>query len=63
MVSAVGALQPTITLAFILILGLFVPGLLAEEADKMTLAVKFLAGLMMTVCIYLSQPWVRGNIG
>ena len=53
LVSAVGALQPTITLFLILILGLFVPGLLAEEADKMTLAVKFLAGLMVAVGIYL----------
>jgi uncharacterized membrane protein len=53
LVSAVGALQPTITLVFILILGLFMPGLLAEEADKRTLAVKFLAGLMVAVGIYL----------
>jgi hypothetical protein len=53
LVSAVGALQPTITLAIILILGLFMPGPLAEEADKMTLVVKFLAGLMVAVGIYL----------
>jgi uncharacterized membrane protein len=53
LVSAVGALQPTITLAFILIIGLFMPGPLAEEADKMTLAVKLLAALMVAAGIYL----------
>jgi uncharacterized membrane protein len=53
LVSAVGALQPTITLVFILILGLFMPGLLAEEADRNAVAVKFLAGLMVAAGIYL----------
>jgi uncharacterized membrane protein len=53
LVSAVGALQPTITLVFILILGLFMPGLLAEEADRNAVAVKSLAGLMVAAGIYL----------
>ncbi len=53
LVSAVGALQPTITLLYVLLLGLFLPGLLEEELERRTLALKFIAGVMVVVGVYL----------
>lgn len=53
LVSAVGALQPTVTLIYVLALGLFMPGLLEEELDRRNLALKFLAGVMVVVGVYL----------
>jgi hypothetical protein len=53
LVAAVGALQPSITLAYILVLGLYLPGLLKEELDQKTLALKFLAGILVVAGIYL----------
>jgi uncharacterized membrane protein len=53
LVSAVGALQPSITLIYILALSLFMPGLIEEEIDRRTLALKFIAGILVVVGIYL----------
>ncbi len=53
LVSAVGALQPSITLIYILALSLFLPGLIEEEIDRRTLALKFIAGFLVVIGIYL----------
>ncbi len=53
LVSAVGALQPAITLIFVLALGLFMPGLLEEEIDRRTLALKLIAGIFVVIGVYL----------
>jgi hypothetical protein len=53
LVSAVGALQPSITLIYILALSLFLPGLIEEEIDRRTLVLKFLAGFLVVIGIYL----------
>jgi uncharacterized membrane protein len=53
LVSAVGALQPSITLIYILALSLFMPGLIEEEIDRRTLALKFIAGFLVVIGIYL----------
>lgn len=53
LVSAVGALQPVITVVYVLALNLFMPGLLEEEIGKRTLALKLLAGILVLVGVYL----------
>lgn len=53
LVSAVGALQPAITLIYILALSFFVPGLLEEELDRGTLILKFVAGILVVIGVYL----------
>ena len=52
LVSSVAALQPFFTLVYILILGIFRPGLLEEEKDKRTLVLKVLAVFLIIVGIY-----------
>ena len=52
LVSSVAALQPFFTLVYILILGIFRPGLLEEEKDKRTLILKVLAVFLIIVGIY-----------
>lgn len=53
LVSAVGALQPSITLVYILALGFLIPRLLEEEMDRRTLAMKFMAAMLVVIGIYL----------
>jgi uncharacterized membrane protein len=53
LVSAVGALQPSITLTYVLALSFFLPGLIEEEIDRRTLALKFIAGFLVVIGIYL----------
>ncbi len=52
LVSSVAALQPFFTLVYILILGIFRPGLLVEEKDKRTIALKVLAIFLIIIGIY-----------
>jgi uncharacterized membrane protein len=53
LVSSVAALQPFITLVYVILLGLFVPGILQEELDRKTIAQKTLAILLIIVGVYL----------
>lgn len=53
LVSAVGAIQPSLTLIYILALSPFMPGLLEEEVDRKTLILKFTAGALVVVGVYL----------
>jgi uncharacterized membrane protein len=53
LVSSVAAMQPFITLIYVLLLGLFVPGVLAEELDKKTMALKMIAVLLIVIGVYL----------
>lgn len=52
LVSSVAALQPFFTLVYILILGVFWPGLLEEEKDRRTLVLKVSAIFLIVVGIY-----------
>ncbi|MBN1235890.1 MAG: EamA family transporter [Methanotrichaceae archaeon] len=53
LVSSVAALQPFITLVYIILLGLFIPGILHEELDRKTVALKTVAILLIAVGVYL----------
>lgn len=53
LVSAIGAMQPSMTLICILALSRFVPGVINEELDRKSLTLKFMAGVLMVVGIYL----------
>jgi drug/metabolite transporter (DMT)-like permease len=53
LVSSLAALQPFITLFFILLLGRFYPGLLAEQMDGKSLAMKAAAFLLIVAGVYL----------
>jgi drug/metabolite transporter (DMT)-like permease len=53
LVSSVGALQPFITLLYVILLGLFVPGILQEELDIRTMAIKTAAVLLIAVGVYM----------
>ena len=53
LVSSVAALQPFITLVYVILLGLFVPGILPEELDRKTMALKTVAILLIVVGVYL----------
>jgi uncharacterized membrane protein len=53
LVSSVAALQPFITLIYVVLLGLFVPGILQEELDRKTMALKTVAILLIAVGVYL----------
>ena len=53
LVSSVSALQPFITLFYVVILGLFVPGILQEEMDRGTIALKIAAILLIVAGVYL----------
>jgi len=53
LVSSVSALQPFITLLYVAALGLAFPGILVEELDKRTLALKGLAIIMIVAGVYL----------
>ncbi|HUS75754.1 MAG TPA: EamA family transporter [Methanothrix sp.] len=53
LVSSVAALQPFITLVYVILLGLFVPGILPEELDRKTMALKTVAIFLIVVGVYL----------
>jgi len=53
LVSSVAALQPFITLAYVILLGLFVPGILQEDQDRKTMILKMIAILLIVVGVYL----------
>lgn len=53
LVSSVAAMQPFITLIYVMLLGLFVPGVLAEELDGKTMALKMLAVILIIIGVYL----------
>ena len=53
LVSSVAALQPFLTLVYVILLGLFVPGILQEELDRKTMALKTVAILLIVVGVYL----------
>jgi hypothetical protein len=55
LVSSVSALQPFITLVYIILLGLFVPGILPEVMDKKTMTLKTAAILLIVVGVYLAS--------
>jgi len=51
--SSVAALQPFITLIYVLLLGIFMPGILKEELDPRTLALKISALFLIVAGVYL----------
>ena len=53
LVSSVAALQPFITLVYVILLGLFVPGIVQEVLDRKTIAQKTFAILLIIVGVYL----------
>lgn len=53
LVSAVGAIQPSLTLIYILALSFFMPGLLEEEVGRKTLTLKLMAGALVVAGVYL----------
>ncbi len=53
LVSSVSALQPFITLLYVVLLGIFVPGVLQEEMDRRTVALKIGAILLIIAGVYL----------
>lgn len=53
LVSSVAALQPFITLIYVIVLGLFVPGVLEEELDRKTIALKTIAVILIIAGVYL----------
>jgi drug/metabolite transporter (DMT)-like permease len=53
LVSSVSALQPFITLIYVILLGLIRPGMLEEEMDKRTLLLKLAALIMIIAGVYL----------
>jgi uncharacterized membrane protein len=53
LVSSAAALQPFITLVYVIALSLIVPGVLTEELDMKTLSFKLLAVLLIVAGVYL----------
>ncbi len=53
LVSSVSALQPFITLFYVVLLGLFVPGIMPEEMGRKTIALKIAAILLIVAGVYL----------
>lgn len=53
LVSSVSALQPFITLVYVILLGRFVPGVLSEELDRKTMVFKTAAVLLIAIGVYL----------
>jgi len=53
LVSSVAALQPFLTLVYVILLGVFIPGILVEELDRKTMALKTIAILLIVVGVYL----------
>ena len=55
LVSSVSALQPFITLIYVILLGLIVPGIMPEEMDRKTMTLKTAAILLIIVGVYLAS--------
>ena len=53
LVSSVSALQPFITLFYVVLLGLFVPGIMPEEMGRKTIALKIAAIFLIVAGVYL----------
>ena len=53
LVSSVAALQPFLTLIYVVTLGIFIPGFLTEELDTRTLALKLVAVFLIVAGVYL----------
>ncbi len=53
LVSSVGALQPFLTLVYVILLGVFIPGILIEELDSKTMAIKLSALLLIVIGVYM----------
>lgn len=53
LVSSVSALQPFITLIYVILLSLFVPGILQEELDRKTIVLKTGAIILIVAGVYL----------
>ena len=53
LVSCVGALQPFITFLYVILLGLFIPGILREELDARTVLQKLAAFFLIVIGVYL----------
>jgi uncharacterized membrane protein len=53
LVSSMAALQPFITLVYVIALSLFIPGFLVEELDMKTLSFKLLAVMQIVAGVYL----------
>jgi hypothetical protein len=53
LVSSLAALQPFITLIYVILLSRFFPGILVEEMGGKTLAVKVAAVLLIVAGVYL----------
>lgn len=53
LVSSVAALQPFITLVYVILMGMFIPGILVEELDRRTLALKLAALFLIVIGVYL----------
>ncbi len=53
LVSSVAALQPFITFLYVILLGIFLPGILREELDSRTLVLKISALFLIAVGVYL----------
>jgi uncharacterized membrane protein len=53
LVSSVAALQPFITLVYVLFLSIFIPGIIKEETDKRTISLKLMAVVLIIIGIYL----------
>jgi drug/metabolite transporter (DMT)-like permease len=53
LVSSLAALQPFITLIYVILLSRFFPGILVEDMDGKTLAIKVAAVLLIVAGVYL----------
>ncbi|MDD1733381.1 MAG: EamA family transporter [Methanothrix sp.] len=53
LVSSLAALQPFITLLYVILLGRFFPGVLVEEMDRKALVIKVAAVLLIVAGVYL----------
>jgi hypothetical protein len=53
LISSVAALQPFITMVYVIFLGLLIPGILPEDLDRKTMALKTVAILLIVVGVYL----------
>jgi len=53
LVSSVAALQPFLTLAYVVMLSIFIPGALEEELDSRTLALKIISVFLIVIGIFL----------
>lgn len=53
LVSSVAALQPFLTLGYVITLGIFIPGVLIEELGTRTLALKLVAVFLIVMGVYM----------